>query len=139
MSSALPLVVAWTPRIGTTKDAVAHVAALVDRQPGLAGQVFDVIEGIVDRAADVLQGGQLKELGDLMNVNHGLLSALGVVSKANERMVSIARESGALGAKVTGAGFGGSIIALAPGCGEKVKERLIEAGYPALLNFVRNH
>ena len=80
----------------------------------------------------------MSELGDLMNINHGLLSALGVVSLDNERMVSLARGAGALGAKVTGAGFGGAVIALAPGCGEAVRDRLTEAGYPALLNFIEN-
>mgnify|MGYP001369376624 CR=1 FL=1 len=81
----------------------------------------------------------MNELGDLMNINHGLLSALGVVSVENEKMVAIARDAGALGAKVTGAGFGGAMIALAPGCGEAVRDQLAAAGYPALLNFIRNH
>ena len=135
----LPLVVAWTPRRGTTKDAVAHVASLVRRQPDLSNRIFTTIEAIVDTACEALRSGDLKNLGDLMNMNHGLLSALGVVSDQNDRMVSIAREAGALGAKVTGAGFGGAVIALAPGCGEQVCDALRKAGFPALMNLIRNH
>ena len=134
----LPLVVAWTPRVGTTKDAVAHVGSLARAQPELSAQIFDAVASVVDKATEALRAGSMSELGDLMNINHGLLSALGVASLDNERMVSLARGAGALGAKVTGAGFGGAVIALAPGCGEAVRDRLTEAGYPALLNFIEN-
>lgn len=134
----LPIVVAWTPRLGTTKDAVSHVATLAKAQPALSDQIFDTIASVVDRACEALKEGDFTTIGQLMNMNHGLLSALGVVSVENDKMVSIARAAGALGAKVTGAGFGGAVIALAPGAGERVRDRLIASGYPALLNFIQN-
>ena len=134
----LPVVVAWTPRLGTTKDAVAHVAALAQAQHALCNQIFDTIESVVNRSCDALEEGDFTTIGQLMNLNHGLLSALGVVSVENEKMVSIARAAGALGAKVTGAGFGGAVIALAPDAGERVRDRLVASGYPALLNFIQN-
>ena len=54
-------------------------------------------------------------------------------------MVTLARDAGALGAKVTGAGFGGAMIALAPGRGEQVQAALRKHGFPALLNQIKNH
>ena len=139
LAVTLPLVVAWTPRHGTTKDAVRHVAGLQRRRPDLTARIFDLIESIVEQSVDCLAQGHLSQLGDLMNFNHGALSALGVVSAENEEMVSIARDAGALGAKVTGAGFGGAMIALAPGRGEEVQSALREKGFPALLNHINNH
>ncbi len=139
LAVTLPLVVAWVPKHGTTKDAVRHVSALAQRSPQVTKRVFDLIETIVDQAVDHLEHGRLPEIGDLMNFNHGALSALGVVSSENERMVSLAREAGALGAKVTGAGFGGAMIALAPGRGDKVQAALRDHGFSALLNQIKNH
>ena len=139
LAVTLPLVVAWTPRQGTTQDAVRHVADLRRRSPVVTEGTFDLIEEIVLQAVDCLALGHLSQLGDLMNFNHGALSALGVVSAENEQMVSIARDAGALGAKVTGAGFGGAMIALAPGRAEDVQTALKENGFPALLNHINNH
>ena len=53
------------------------------------------------------------KLGDLMNLNHGLLSAIGVSTIELDDLVYAARREGALGAKLTGAGGGGCMIALA--------------------------
>jgi len=63
-----------------------------------------------DGAAD----DRLAELGRLMNFNHGLLESLGVSSRSLDSMVWAAREAGAHGAKLTGAGGGGCIVALDP-------------------------
>lgn len=54
----------------------------------------------------------LAELGELMDFNHGLLSALGVSARSLDAMVWAARDAGAHGAKLTGAGGGGCIVAL---------------------------
>ncbi|MGB0648263.1 MAG: mevalonate kinase family protein, partial [Bradymonadia bacterium] len=115
------------------------VTALNQRQPKLCAQVFDCMQQIVNDAVAHLQHGDLVALGDLMNVNHGLLSALGVVSDQNEQMVALARRAGALGAKVTGAGFGGAMIALAPGRTAQVHQALESHGFTALVNQVGNH
>ena len=60
----------------------------------------------------MLAAGDLHALGRLMNFNHGLLSALGVSSRSLDAMVWAARDAGADGAKLTGAGGGGCIVAL---------------------------
>ena len=68
-----------------------------------------------------------------MNVCHGLLNAIGVSTPGLERMVAIARQAGAAGAKLTGAGGGGSIVALCPDGVDPVRRALQQAGYQALV------
>jgi mevalonate kinase len=81
---------------------------------------FDAIGEITKRARQSLQisSGKmpkfLRTLGDLMNQNHELLTKIGVSSSELENLVAAARQAGALGAKLSGAGRGGNIIALAP-------------------------
>ena len=74
----------------------------------------------------------MEHLGDLMNICHGLLNALRVSSRELEELVQIAREHGALGAKLTGGGGGGSIIALCPHDRERVMAAMRDAGYQAM-------
>ena len=81
---------------------------------------------------DAAQRGDLEHLGELMNVCHGLLNALRVSSPELEHLVEIARRHGALGAKLTGGGGGGSMIALCPERRVEVMAAMREAGYDAL-------
>jgi mevalonate kinase len=59
----------------------------------------------------IAQGG-ISTLGDLMNENHSLLQGMGVSCPELDRLVQAAREGGAQGAKLSGAGWGGNMIAL---------------------------
>ena len=83
--------------------------------------------------ARYLETADWEALGALMNVCHGLLNAIGVSTPELERMVSVARANGALGAKLTGAGGGGSIVALCPGRLDDVRQALQRAGYQTIV------
>ncbi len=72
------------------------------------------------------------ELGALMNICHGLLNAAQLSTPELESMVSIARAAGAVGAKLTGGGGGGSIVALCPGTATAVRDALGAAGFRTL-------
>jgi hydroxymethylglutaryl-CoA reductase len=72
------------------------------------------------------------QLGALMNICHGLLNAIEVSTPELEDMVSIARASGAAGAKLTGAGGGGSIVAICPGTQDAVAAALVAAGFETM-------
>ena len=75
----------------------------------------------------------MEALGELMNVCHGMLNALQVSTPELEQLVDIARENGALGAKLTGGGGGGSIIALCDDGGtDSVAAAIRAAGYQAV-------
>lgn len=73
------------------------------------------------------------ELGYLMNISQGLLNSIGVSNPDLESMIEISRSSGALGAKITGSGGGGSIIALCPEMELNISENLKNAGYETIV------
>jgi mevalonate kinase len=107
----LPFVVGFDGGAGDTGELVAGVRELKDTYDFAAGTVENIGD-IVRRGEQLLAEGDVAELGQLMDVNHGLLSALGVSSRSLDGMVWAARDAGADGAKLTGAGGGGCIVAL---------------------------
>ena len=122
--------------IGSTASLTAHTVARVhaawQRQPERYEAVFDQIESLTEAAVDAVRQGALEELGELMNLCHGHLNALQVSTPELEQMVHIARTNGALGAKLTGGGGGGSIVALAPKGRDRVSDALRAAGFETL-------
>ena len=109
----LPIVVGNSRVSHNTSRMVEKVARDRERHPGIMNPLLDAI-GAVTREA-LLQFHDLRALGTLMDTNHALLDALGVGHPALTRLVLAARSAGAFGAKTTGAGGGGCMIALAPG------------------------
>ncbi len=97
----------------STANMVAGVAALHHAQPQLCDKLFEAIADLTHRGARALTDHRLDEVGQLMNLNQGLLNALGTSTPRLEEACQRARDAGALGAKLTGAGGGGCIIALA--------------------------
>jgi len=109
-----------------TRNEVARVQALKERYPDVVSPIFQAIGAISKKAVSLIQEQNLPELGALMNANHGLLEALGVGSQQLSDLVYAARKAGAWGAKITGAGGGGCMIAL-PGTGNiKILTAVIE-------------
>jgi mevalonate kinase len=107
----LPFVIGYDGGAGDTGQLVASVRALRDEYE-FAATTVETIGDIVRQGERALAEGDLGEVGRLMDFNHGLLDALGVSSRSLDEMVWAARESDALGAKLTGAGGGGCIVAL---------------------------
>lgn len=124
-----PIVVASSGIQGVTKDQVAGVRARYERNTRLYTTIFDEIDEISMAGAVALKSCDYETLGSLMNVCHGFLNALQVSVPELEKMIDIARSSGALGAKLTGAGGGGSIVALCPDRESEVAQALHAAGY----------
>ncbi len=123
-----PLVIAASGRRGSTRDLVAAVRERYEKNEALYETIFDEIDEISVAGAAALRERDYALLGSLMNVCHGFLNAIEVSTPELESMVSIAREAGAMGAKLTGAGGGGSIVALSPGKVEDVAAALASAG-----------
>ncbi len=117
----LPIVIGYVEREATTKDMVALVRELRRKYPEVIDGVIKLIGKVTELAEKALTRGNLLEVGTLMNLNHGLLEALGVSNRKLSELVYVARSAGALGAKLTGAGGGGCVIALAPGTQERVE------------------
>jgi mevalonate kinase len=108
----LPIVIGYVRRKFKTKDMVALVKSNLDKHPELVRPIIDLIGETVILARDALLRGDLTYTGELMNINHGLLDALGVSTKELSELVYIARLYGAYGSKLSGAGGGGAMIAL---------------------------
>ena len=144
----LPLVVGFDGGAGDTGKLVAGVRELREHYE-FAADTVEAIGDIVSTGESLLAEADpdadptdelIAELGDLMNINHGLLSALGVSSRSLDTMVWAAREAGAEGAKLTGAGGGGCIVALdrtdetetslryTPGCKDTFRAELADEG-----------
>jgi mevalonate kinase len=107
----LPFVIGYDGGAGNTGALVAGVRELREEYD-FAADTVGAIGDIVRRGEAALADERVAEIGRLMNFNHGLLSALGVSSRSLDAMVWAARDAGAVGAKLTGAGGGGCIVAL---------------------------
>lgn len=117
VQSARPvkLLVALVGDRSPTRETVAALRERIDQWPVRYRRVMDAIGRLADDGARAIERGELDSLGDTMNMNHGLLSALGLSSDRIDAMVHRLRQLGALGAKLTGAGGdGGAVIALFP-------------------------
>ena len=110
----LPLLIADSGIPSPTRETVAAVRAGWAAEPARYETLFDAIAALVWEAEARLAIGDLEGLGGLLDVNHRLLVELGVSAPALDRLVVAARQAGALGAKLTGGGRGGNIIALVP-------------------------
>jgi len=115
-----------------TAKMVAGVRRAWERNRAMYERIFDGIDDLSRQGARAIQTNNLEHLGELMNVCQGLLNSLQVSSWEVEEMIQIARDNGALGAKLTGGGGGGSIIALCPENAATVMEALEHAGYQAM-------
>jgi hydroxymethylglutaryl-CoA reductase len=131
IAEPVPVVVGWTAREGGTRDVVERLRARHDAHPDLYERLFDAIGEVAEAGVDALARGDLARLGALFDLNHGYLNACGVSALVNEQMVSVARQHGALGAKLTGAGWGGAVIAVAPDHPERIVAALQDAGFSA--------
>ncbi|GAB6945081.1 mevalonate kinase [Vulcanisaeta sp. JCM 14467] len=108
----VPLIIGYVPRVSTTKDLVAMVRRKYEAMRDVIEPIIRSIGTITKRGREALEKGDLELMGALMNINHGLLDALGVSTKQLNELVYAARSAGALGSKLTGAGGGGCMIAL---------------------------
>lgn len=114
VGSPISLVIGNTGVRRETGRLVDRVRARRTRIPDVMDRVIESAGVLTTKAVGALQTGNMPLLGELMDANHGLLVAAGVSSIELERLVHAARRGGALGAKLTGAGGGGCVLALAP-------------------------
>jgi len=122
-----------------TAQTVGNVRAAWQKNPARYEAIFDQIDGLALAGVDALARGDIAELGDLMNIDHGLLNALQVSSWEIEELVEIARSNGALGAKLTGGGGGGAMIAVAERDRvEGVAAAMRAAGYNSFITEIRS-
>ncbi|MCC7070679.1 MAG: mevalonate kinase [Deltaproteobacteria bacterium] len=108
----LRLAVAVAGSHGGTARAVAALKDRARRHQGAYQRIYEGIGALATEGRAALEEGALAAVGELMDLNQGYLNALGVSTPAIEALCATARERGALGAKLSGAGGGGAVIAL---------------------------
>jgi len=123
------LVVADTGIRASTKDAVSGVHALLAADPEGTRPVLEQIGALAQLAREAIARGDIQALGPLMDENHRLLQRLTVSSAELDTLVTTAHDAGAWGAKLSGGGRGGNMIALCPpGAELEITAALLDAG-----------
>ncbi len=131
LSEPVDLVIASSGMTANTSVVVADVREKKEENPKWFDRIVKEYKSVVKEGRHALELMNLKQVGRLMNKNHELLQEITVSNDILDKMVSIAREAGALGAKVTGTGRGGNINVLTPGVDlqDKVYNALKDAGF----------
>jgi len=109
------IVMGNTGKVADTTAAVAGVRERKQAHPDKYAEIFKRAENIAYLAKQAFIDEDLHEIGKLMNENHKLLQQIEVSSKELDFLVRLAKDYGAYGAKLTGGGLGGNMIALTPG------------------------
>lgn len=111
-ASGAVLVVADSGQPSSTAATVRAVAALAERHPESTQRTMDRIGVIVRHSAEFLADGDMVGLGNALSENHSLLCELDLSTSTVDRLVTKATTAGATGAKVSGGGRGGCIVAV---------------------------
>jgi mevalonate kinase len=106
------LAVGYSGSSASTKEMVGGIAKLKDKKPELVDKFLSGVRSLVDNAILAIEAGDALALGRFLDMNQMLLAGVMLSTESIEDMCRAAREAGALGAKLTGSGGGGSVIAL---------------------------
>jgi mevalonate kinase len=134
LQKPVEIVMGNTRIVADTKVVVDGVRGRKEKEPDKYARLFEVADQLVHSARKELEGFNLERLGTYMNENHALLQQIGVSCDELDELVDLARLNGAIGAKMTGTGKGGYMVALTPG--KELQERVAAAierkGFDAL-------
>jgi mevalonate kinase len=113
IAATLPLAVVYSGQKVSTVDIVAHVAGRQERLPGVIDTVFDAMDVSALIAAETIRRQDWATLGELLNVNQGLMESLGVSTSSLLAMLEAMRACpGVFGAKLSGAGMGDCLVGI---------------------------
>jgi len=111
----IEIVIGSTGKVANTKAMVEGVAERKKKNPSKYDPIFKQAGNVAFAGKKALEAYDLKKVGELMNENHRLLQEIAVSSKELDNLVDLARKQGSFGAKLTGGGGGGCMMALTPG------------------------
>ena len=128
---SLSLVVASTGIKHSTSELVAGVKRFKDTNRTLFESLSKQASDICLQACTAIESGKYDKIGELMNQNQIILQQIGISHHKVHDIIDICRKAGAIGAKMTGAGGGGAVIALAASKQEstKIASHIKAAGY----------
>lgn len=139
LEKSIPIVIGLSGVESMTAKMVARVRESQNKYPEWHQKIFEQMDELALASREAIENYDLERLGMIMNLNHGYLNVLRVSSPEVEELVEISRNNGALGAKLTGGGGGGAMIALCDSqkSQERVKEAIRKSGYDALLAEIK--
>ena len=138
IKNPIEIVMGNTGTVANTKAAVAGVRERKGKFPEKYANIFSEASEVVEAARKALEAYNLENMGNLMNDNHELLQKIEVSNEILDMLVETARNAGALGAKLTGGGLGGYMVALTPGAElqETVAHAIGKKGFSVLKTVV---
>ena len=134
----IPLLIINSGITASTTEVVADVRRLKEESPNQFEKIFSKYENLAAAAKKALLEGNIDTVGNLMNQNHKLLQEITVSGEINDDLVEISLQNGALGAKMTGTGRGGLVIALVENkeTQDKIVKAIEKEGYEAWKTMV---
>ena len=121
------LIVSYSGVNRATRGQIGMVSRARDRYPALFSKLAGAVGDLSVEAGRRLAEGDLRGVGGLLAVDHAALDSVGVSNETLDSMVDLMSALGCYGAKLTGAGGGGSVLGVAP----KAKEKSIVSGLSA--------
>jgi mevalonate kinase len=114
LGGARSLLISYSGVSRSTKAQIGHVSDVKGAHPDFFSSLADSASAVSELAARMLAEGDLRGLGGLLSLNHAMLSAIGISSRRLDELVAASLSLGSYGAKLTGAGGGGSVLSVAP-------------------------
>jgi mevalonate kinase len=131
--------VVFSGRKRSTRKLITKVAALKEAFPHLFASLCESATLVSGLCSEAIASGDAASLGALMTYNHAVLSRAGASNNALDGLVDLCLGLGCLGAKLTGAGGGGSVVAVPPTSPEEarwVSEKIASKGYKSFLTDI---
>lgn len=137
LEKPVKFIVVYSGRRRNTGRLVSKVSSMKGLYPALFTKLCESATLVSELATTRLVTGRLEDLGKLMTYNHAVLGMVGASNEQLDRLVDLCLQTGCIGAKLTGAGGGGSVLALAPrGEEDAVAERISSKGFEAFVTDV---
>src|SRR3989338_11454181 len=135
---SLPLIVGYSGIKADTVTLINQVSQKAKKYPQIIDNLYSSIGQLIPQAQKALSKEDWQTAGELMNFNQGYLSSLGVSSAKLDSMINAARDAGAYGAKLSGAGVGDCMIAFAPPNKVSAVKKAIEKAGGKAINIKSN-
>ncbi|HEX6982594.1 MAG TPA: hydroxymethylglutaryl-CoA reductase, degradative [Balneolaceae bacterium] len=139
LAEDIPIVIGISGIESMTSKMVRRVREGHEKQPDWYNEIFARMNELSVASKEAIEARDLPKLGMIMNMNHGYLNTLSVSCPQVEELIEIARTNGALGAKLTGGGGGGAMIALCDSAKvqKNIQKKMHDAGYDALATKIK--
>jgi mevalonate kinase len=138
IAQPIEIVLINSGKAALTKEVVGDVRKLYEEKPEKIKAIFEEYKQLVQEGKKAIAEYNIDKIAELMEQNQALLRKISVSSDLLESIIIMAKEAGAISAKLTGTGRGGSVIALTPGkeLQEKVAKAAEKAGYEITLTTI---